>query len=242
MDLHFTGAQPTPAERAAVDSVLGEELDREDKEWFAQSSDGITFGENQFPIQRHRLLPVLHAIQAQIGWISPGAVNHAGLRLDIPPAEVYGVASFYEMFSLSPRPAVVAHVCDDIACITRGAEVLCGELEKKLGPAGSPCSAGRATWQRSACLGLCERAPAAMVTLSGKHPQERVLAPAKADDLVSLVAAAVEGRLPGQPDSLSTQLSVPQAGSPVLRLLRRVGNAHPLSLEDYQRHGGYEAL
>jgi NADH-quinone oxidoreductase subunit F len=243
MDLHFTGAEGTSVEQAAVDSVLGDELtELECDNGSVESAAQITFGENQFPFQRHRLLPVLHAIQAQIGWISPGAVNYTGLRLRIPPAEVYGVASFYGMFSLSPRPAVVAHVCDDIACLTRGAEALCDELEKKLGPAGSPCSGGRATWQRSACLGLCERAPAAMVTLSGKSPQERVLAPATADDLVSLVADALEDRLPAQPDSLNTQLSVPQAGSPELRLLRRVGNAHPLSLEDYQRHGGYEAL
>jgi NADH-quinone oxidoreductase subunit F len=243
MDLHFTGAEATSVEQAAVDSVLGDELtELECDNGSVESAAQITFGENQFPLQRHRLLPVLHAIQAQIGWISPGAVNYTGLRLRIPPAEVYGVASFYGMFSLSPRPAVVAHVCDDIACLTRGAEALCDELEKKLGPAGSPCSGGRATWQRSACLGLCERAPAAMVTLSGKSPQERVLAPATADDLVSLVADALEDRLPAQPDSLNTQLSVPQAGSPELRLLRRVGNAHPLSLEDYQRHGGYEAL
>ncbi|HJX83871.1 MAG TPA: NAD(P)H-dependent oxidoreductase subunit E [Candidatus Angelobacter sp.] len=243
MDLHFTGAQATPAERAAVDSVLGDPESSWDGGERCPELDAHTASDGQqSDLRRDRLLPALHAIQSHIGWISPGAVNYTGLRLDIPPAEVYGVASFYGMFSLSSRPAVVAHVCDDIACLTRGAEALCDELEKKLGPAGSSCSAGRATWQRSACLGLCERAPAAMVTLSGEYPKERVLAPAKADDLVSLVADAVQGRLPGPPDSLNTQLSVPQAGSPELRLLRRIGNAHPLGLDDYQRHGGYEGL
>jgi NADH-quinone oxidoreductase subunit F len=58
----------------------------------------------------------------------------------------------------------------------------------------------------------------------------------------SLVEDAVHGRLPEEPDVLNARLSVPQAGSPQLRLLRRVGLSNPPSLEDYQQHGGYEAL
>jgi NADH-quinone oxidoreductase subunit F len=242
MDLHFTGAEPTPAERAAVDSVLGDPESGWDGGERCPELDGHTASDGQQRnLRRDRLLPALHAIQSRVGWITPGAVNYTGLRLDIPPAEVYGVASFYGMFSLSARPPVVAHVCDDIACLTRGAEELCQELEKQLGPAGTPCSARRAVWQRSACLGLCERAPAAMITRAGETPRERVLAPASVGDIVSAVNDAVEDRMPAQPDSLSTQLSVPQAGSADLHLLRRVGNSNP-SLEAYRRQGGYEAL
>jgi NADH-quinone oxidoreductase subunit F len=199
-------------------------------------------GGHQARAQRHLLLPVLHAIQARIGWISPGAINYAALRLDVAPAEVYGVASFYGMFSLSPRPPAVAHVCDDIACLARGADALCSELEKKLGPPGSTCSGGSATWLRSACLGLCERAPAALVSLAGESPRERVLAPATAEGVTALLEDAVRGRLSNEPDVLDTKLSVPQAGSPELRLLRRVGQGHPPKLEDYRQTGGYEAL
>ena len=43
-------------------------------------------------------------------------------RLDVAPAEIYGVASFYALFSLEPRPATVVHVCDDVACKARGAK------------------------------------------------------------------------------------------------------------------------
>src|SRR5947207_14467491 len=161
--------------------------------------------------------------------------------MDLPPAEIYGIASFYGMFSLTPRPPVVAHVCDDIACLTRGAEKLCGELEKSLGPAGSVTCGGRATWLRSACLGLCERAPASLVTAAGEKPKERVLAPATSESLQSLVKDAVEGRLPDEPDVLKTELSIPQAGAPQLRLLRRVGRG-PTSLENYRWFDGYEAL
>src|SRR5581483_247693 len=152
------------------------------------------------------------------------------------------VASFYGMFSLSPRPPVVAHVCDDIACLTRGADALCSELERTLGPSGSTCAGGRASWQRSACLGLCERAPAALVSLAGESPRERVLAPATVYGVQSLMEDAVKDRLPEEPDVLNSRLSVPQAGSPQLRLLRRVGQGNASSLEEYQRTGGFEAL
>src|SRR5207253_1489106 len=149
--------------------------------------------------------PVLHAIQARSGWISPGALNYACLRLNVAPADAHGVASFYGMFSLQARPPVVAHVCDDIACLTRGAEALCADLEQKLGPAGS-------TWFRSPCLGLCERAPAALITASGETPRDRVLAPADTGGVQQLLRDAADGRLPEEPDVLNTSLSVPQAG------------------------------
>jgi NADH-quinone oxidoreductase subunit F len=185
---------------------------------------------------------VLHAVQKRIGWISQGAVNYAALRLDVPPAEVYGVASFYGMFSLKSRPATVAHVCDDIACMTHGSEELCDELENRLGPEAMPCAGGRAMWLRSNCLGLCERAPAVLVARAGKKAQERVLAPATPDRVQSLINDAANDVLPAAPDVLNPQLSVPQEGSRKLALLRRVGKSNATKLDGYQRLRGYEAL
>src|SRR4051812_33367742 len=104
MDLHFTGDEPTPEERATVDGI-------------AVSADAPGG-------KRTYLLPVLHAIQNRIGWISPGALNHASRVLEIPPAEVFGVADFYGLFSTREQPPAVAHVCDDIACKIRGADLL----------------------------------------------------------------------------------------------------------------------
>ena len=196
--------------------------------------------------KRHRLLPALHAIQNRIGWISPGALNYVAVRMDVAPAEVYGVASFYGMFSLEPRPKIVAHVCDDIACVTQGSEKVCAELERNLGPADSPNSGGRAIWRRSQCLGLCERAPAALISSAGEKPAERALAPASADAVRSLIENAVAGRMPAEPDALNTQVSVPQAAQntdvPPLRLLRRLREGGAATLEAYQKLGGYEGL
>src|SRR5215831_5511139 len=101
---------------------------------------------------------------------------------------------------------------------------------------------GRATWVRSACLGLCERAPAALISAAGEKLRERVLAPATPEGIRSLVDDALAGRLPWQPDTLMTDLSVPQAGARDLRLLRRIGKTSPASLRDYRAQGGYAAL
>ena len=221
MDLHLTADQPTLAEKSAVDGELG--------------ADSGALGTAKARSNRHRLLPALHAIQARVGHITAGAVNYVAQRLDVAPAEIHGVASFYGMFSLAPRAPVVAHVCDDIACLTRGAAALCAELEKTPLPVN-------ATWQRSPCLGLCERAPAALVIAAGETPRARVLAPASVDKLKSSISDATEGRLPAEPDVFNPAVSVPQAGQAQLRLLRRIGHTDPSNLDDYRRLGGYEAL
>ncbi|MFZ1007465.1 MAG: NAD(P)H-dependent oxidoreductase subunit E [Candidatus Sulfotelmatobacter sp.] len=246
MDLHLTDATPTPEERAAVDSELG----APESSWQGgerQNADTRAAFDGDNHGRRHRLLPVLHAVQNRIGWISEGALNYVALRLDVAPAEIHGVASFYGMFSLKPRPPVVAHVCDDIACLTRGADKVCAELERNLGPADSCSARGHATWLRSQCLGLCERAPAALISSAGQQCHHRVLAPASAEAVQSLVSDAVAGRIFGEPDSFSIKTSVPQAaaqenGSGQLRLLHRMSRGGSAKLEDYLRLDGYEGL
>ena len=243
MDLHLTPSQATTEEKTAVDAVLGDAQTGWDGGQRKVAKDGhVAFGGQASRSKRHFLLPVLHAIQERIGWISPGALNYASLRLDVPPAEAHGVASFYDLFSLERRPPVVVHVCEDLACMTRGSTALCAELERKLGPAGAPCAGGRASWQRSPCLGLCERAPAALITTAGDTPHEQVIAPSTAESISSATADATHGKFPAEIDALNAKASVPQASQPQLRLLRRIGRADPTSLDEYRRHDGYEAL
>jgi NADH-quinone oxidoreductase subunit F len=243
VDLHLTNAKASADEMAAVDAILGNAESGWDGGARVIERDGrAAFGGAAGHSRRHLLLPALHAIQEHIGWISPGALNYASLRLNVAPAEVHGVATFYGMFSLAPRPAVTAHVCDDIACMTRGASALCVELEKKLGPEGVPCADGQASWQRSACLGLCERAPAALITSAGKMPREQVVAPATLEGICSTVQEAAKRKWPAEADTLNAKISAPQAGQAQLRLLRLVGQVDPASLTDYRRAGGYEAL
>jgi NADH-quinone oxidoreductase subunit F len=194
MDLKLLEAGPTDAEREAIDAVAGP---REVGDGRAERRGHEARG------RRHLLLPALRAAQRRVGWVSEGALGYVCRRLDVPPAEAYGVASFYALLSLEPRPERVLHVCDDLACRLAGVPEVEGEHVIP-----------------SPCLGLCERAPAALLTVAGERPEELQLAPYGT---------------PAPP-------SLPQAGEPGLRLLRRVGVVDPDSLSSYVEHGGFTAL
>ena len=235
MDLRLRETRAKPEEQAAVDAVIGPP----ESGWTGGRRNIVKDGRearggHELRARRHLLLPVLHVVQDRMGWISPEALNYICQRLSIPPAEAYGVASFYALFSLSPHPPVAVHVCDDIACLANGAEKVCTELEQTLGPAGSPSKSGQALWHRSPCLGVCERAPAALCFTAGASASGQVFAPARASNIV----AALNGSSASNPGSVP----IPQAGDPKLRLLRRVGVADPTSLDSYRAHGGYAAL
>jgi NADH-quinone oxidoreductase subunit F len=255
MDLHVIGPLASPAERAAVDGVLGPP----ESGWRGGGRDPLTEGHvarggHEARSRRDLLLPALHALQDRVGQITQPGLNYACRRLSVPPAEAYGVATFYALFTTKPRPPAVAHVCDDIACRLAGAEDLCDDLERTLGGAGEPARDGRVAWLRSPCLGLCELAPAAMYTIAGETPVRETAAPVDAAGIVGRLerAAAATGRHAsdaGSPDPGSmhairatARASAPQIGEPQLQLLRRVGMVDPTSLDDYLGHRGYVAL
>ncbi|MEU9156125.1 NADH-ubiquinone oxidoreductase-F iron-sulfur binding region domain-containing protein [Streptomyces sp. NPDC048417] len=229
MDLHFGDSKPTDEERAAVDALLGppesswEGADRSDMD--------LRWARGGRPARDRRdlLLPGLHALNDRVGWISEGALDYLCRRLTVPPAEAYGVATFYAMFSVGPRPASVLHVCTDLACTAAGATELCAGVEAGLGPG--------VHLERSPCLGLCERAPAALAIRAGDPVRTAVAAPATVRTAV--LAATAPDSAPEEPPAAA---SVPQAGQEGLTLLKRVGVVDPSSLDDYRAHGGYTAL
>ena len=228
MDLHLTSATATDVERRAVATVLGAEGDRAD-------ALRTAIGGRADRDRRHLLLPVLHAVQRGVGWISEGAVNHVAERLVVAPAEVYGVASFYSLFSTRPRAGTVVHVCDDVACIPHDAEALCAAAEAAF---GAPGGDGAVTWQRSPCLGLCERAPAAFVQRSGTGAEDAAVTAVAPDDVAGL------GRpdLPSTPTSAGRTAPQTSGDRASLRLLRRVGAVDPTSIDDYRDAGGWRGL
>ncbi|MGH9008637.1 MAG: NAD(P)H-dependent oxidoreductase subunit E [Acidimicrobiia bacterium] len=222
MDLRFAGLAPSAAEQAALDDLLGRPLDAPAAHWRGNGALGP---------RRHLLLPALHAVHDAVGWISRGAVDEIARRLEVAPADVYGVASFYALFSLEPRPPRVVHVCTDLACRMAGSDALTAGLDRANAD-------GASTWAESPCLGVCERAPVALVTQYGEAHGEAVLGPATVDDLI----AALEGGPPAVSGEPPVVAAVPQAGDPSLALLRRIGVIDPTSLDDYRSEGGYEAL
>ena len=235
MDLHFTAAVPTDAERAAVDRVLGPASSGWTDAGRRGAADShVAHGGHAARGQRHLLLPALHAVAGRIGWISQGALNYVALRLTIPPAEAYGVASFYALFALEPRPRTVVHVCEDLACKARGSDELIRTLERTIGPAGAPQHDGDATWLRSPCLGVCERAPAALLLAAGETAHE--------EQLEDVTPEVVSSALAGTREFGFAPTQLPQHGDPGLRLLRRVGVVDPASIDAYRAAGGYAAL
>jgi NADH-quinone oxidoreductase subunit F len=140
-DLRLLTAEPTDAEREAIDAVVGA----------APLDDGRVARSDR--TRRHLLLPTLRAAQRRVGWVSEGALGYACRRLEVPPAEAYGVATFYALIALEERPADVLHVCTDLSCRLAGFEL----------PEGA---------HESPCLGLCERAPASLRTVAGEQPRE----------------------------------------------------------------------
>lgn len=167
MDLRFGDSKPTDEEKAAVDDLLGPPPSA----W--EGADDRSTGDLRWAVggrdareRRDLLLPGLHAVNDRVGWISEGALTYLCRRLTVPPAEAYGVATFYSMFSMRPRPSTVVHVCTDIACAAApGADSFQADVERRLGPAGE--ARDGAVWQPSPCLGLCERAPAALSIRAG---------------------------------------------------------------------------
>jgi NADH-quinone oxidoreductase subunit F len=222
-------ASPTDEERAAVDEVLGPPASG----WAGgerHALEGhVARGGREIREQRHLLLPALHALQGGVGWISEGGLNYVSQRLDVPPAEAFGVASFYALFSTEPRPGTVLHLCDDIACKVAGADALIERAVEEVGD-------GQVL--RSPCLGMCERAPAALLQTAGST--DVAFGPASLERLDPFLHGGPWTLMSGgEPAEVTPQTRGDRAG---LRLLRRVGVVEPRSLDDYRAHGGYEAL
>src|SRR5262245_55904937 len=200
MDLKTRAAPPTDAERAAVESVLGAEQRRQLH---------VLSGGHINKARRHLLLPTLHAVNDRVGWISSTAIDHIAERLDVSPAEVYGVASFYALFALAPRDPHQVHVCTDLACRANG------------GPTVADLPDGA---HASPCLGLCERAPAALVIDAGAPVARAVAGHVTPVEIAAWAAGGTPGR------EAAATAAVPQLGDESLVLLRRAGRLDPLDI------------
>jgi NADH-quinone oxidoreductase subunit F len=221
MDLKIASATATAEEKRAVDSLLG--LAPETSQGGERNETGhrVARGGESLRNLRHLLLPTLHAVNDHIGWLSRGSINYISQRLDIAPADIYGVATFYALFDTNERPARQVHVCVDLACRAMSG---CKEDSIPTGAIASPC------------LGVCERAPAVLVIETGVTPRYEVLAPASTNDIADLVA----GKSAGPEQEVAT--AVPQAPNESLVLLPRIGRVDPLSIDDYIASDGFVAL
>ena len=103
---------------------------------------------------RAALLPILHAVQAEYGFVSEDAVRQIAARLNLTRAEVHGVMSFYHDFRSEPATLPVIKLCRAEACKARGVEALVPEAER--------AASGKVMIETVYCLGLCAVGPNAM--------------------------------------------------------------------------------
>src|SRR5262249_19209881 len=243
-----SAAEPTEDERDAVDAVLGPP----ESGWVGgerSALDGhVARGGQAVRERRHLLLPALQALQQAAGWITEGGMGYVCRRLSVPPAEAYGVASFYALLSTEERPKLVLHVCDDVTCRVSGGLELLAELRGAFEPDRTDRGAP------SPCLGSCSRPPAALLQASGRPGRIMQIAPAEMGVLRQFVDPG--GWVLYEGGSMNTPQTRDLRRGDGLRLLRDVRDglrepvdqladpppARAYALERYRDRGGYEGL
>ena len=142
-----------------------------------QAKQRIADLRQKYPERQSALLPALYLAQGEIGYLPDEALDEVAGLLDLPPAEVESVASFYTMFYRHPVGKNIISLCTNLSCHLLGADTLAGYLEKSLGVASGETTAdGLFTLEFVECIGACDYAPAMLVNgaLHKNMTQEKV--------------------------------------------------------------------
>ena len=209
MEILSRTVEATAGELSAIQSVLGVGSE--------QSSPRLR---RQGVSRRTLLLPVLHALRDEVGYISEGAVQEISEQMEVPRADIYGVASFYALLPTEPQPASTVHVCVDMACRFAGGKQLLEEVRSEV-------DAGEVAVHESPCLGQCENAPA--VYIEKTEESRASITDATSPNVIELLN--VDSPQAGVKDSSNSTLRAYSIGEALL--LRRIINATPPTLAGY---------
>ncbi len=198
----------------------------------------------QEAIARHKaakggLLPALHAVQGLCGnWLPLEALQLVSQGMDIPYPYLYGVMSFYTMFSPTPRGKYLIRMCESPPCHIWGADDLLEGLQAELGiKVGETTGDGLFTLEPTACLGVCEVSPAMQINevVFGRLTPERL------KDIIADYRAGKTVDYKTLPRTTNPLSDYPVSGDELV-LLANVDRIDPLSLDAYLAQGGYAAL
>lgn len=140
----------------------------------AESAKRVDELVRRYPKKEAALVPVLHIVQREKGFISPEAEKWVAATLGIPPLQVREVLSFYTLLRRKPAGKYVIQVCRNISCFLAGSEAIVAYLETKLGVrAGDTTPDGKYTLVTVECLGNCDHAPCLMVNDDDFGPVSR---------------------------------------------------------------------
>jgi NADH-quinone oxidoreductase E subunit len=136
-----------------------------------------------YPVRRSAIMPALHLAQERYGgWLPPDAFREVADALDLTPAYVQAVASFYDMYNLEPVGRHEVAVCTNVSCALLGAQEVLEAFERELGVhAGGTTEDGEFTLRTFECLGGCGWAPVVAIDYRYREP-------VKADDVPGIVA------------------------------------------------------
>lgn len=138
----------------------------------------------KFEKERGQLIPILQMIQDKLAYLPPITMKIVAQHLDIPPSEVFGVATFYNQFRFNPPGRNPVKVCLGTACHVRGGDIVLENFERKLEINEGETTLDREfSIERVACVGCCALAPVALIgeTVHGN------MAPSKVEGLVMRV-------------------------------------------------------
>ncbi len=115
--------------------------------------------------QPAKLIPILQAVQEEYRYLSQDAMNYVAAALNIPPARVFGVATFYAFFALAPKGKYVIRLCDGTACHVKNSIPILEALRKELQVTEKNKTTADMmfTVETVACLGACGLAPVVMI-------------------------------------------------------------------------------
>jgi len=124
----------------------------------------------RYPKKKSALIPLVHLSQQQNGYVTDEAMRHIADLIDCTPAEVYGTATFYEMFRFEPTGKYLINMCGTMSCALLGAAELMHHAEESLGiKAGSTTSDGLFTLQHAECQAACTEAPTLQVNYRHRY-------------------------------------------------------------------------
>jgi len=206
----------------------------------------------RYPQARSALLPMLHLVQSEQGYVSPEGITLCAELLNLSPAQVSAVATFYTQYKRHPNGEYTVGVCTNTLCAVMGGDAIFESLEEHLGIGHDETTAdGKVTLERLECNAACDYAPVMMVNWEFFDNQT----PGSARDLVDAIAAGEDVVPTRGADTVATFKQVSKvlagfndgragegvgAGGPSLRgtlLARQMGWTAPES-ERQSRAGG----
>jgi NADH-quinone oxidoreductase subunit E len=118
----------------------------------------------KYPRSRSALLPLLHLVQAEDGYLTKAGLAFCAAQLDLTEAEVTAVATFYSMYRRTPTGEYLVGVCTNTLCAIMGGDAILDSLQDHLGiHAGQTTDDGRVTLEHVECNAACDYAPVVMV-------------------------------------------------------------------------------